>query len=312
MTELIRSLHHVTATVDDAQADLDFFSKTLGLRLVKKTVNFDNHDVYHFYYGNEAGAPNTLMTTFPYRGQRVRHGVRGAGQITETAFSVPEGSLSTWRSRLREAGISARDRQRFGEELLALRDPSGLVIELIANRRDRREPWVAGGILEGAALRGLYGVTLSIRDPGPTLDFLTEVLGFETVAEEAGRTRLAVGAELPGHTVDVLHTPEARPAKNGLGTVHHFAMAVEDDDAQIAVRDDLVRRGVNVTEVRDRQYFKSIYFREPGGVLCEVATLPPGFTVDEELESLGRDLKLPPWEEPNRAKIEESLPAVTH
>ena len=312
MVEILRSLHHVTATVGDPQDDLDFFLKTLGLRLVKKTVNFDNPTVYHFYYGNEQGSPNTLMTTFPYQGQGVRTGSRGAGQITETSFSLPEASLEAWHPRLREAGIAVREGERFGERLLALQDPSGLAIELIANRRDPRPPWVVDGLSEQTAVRGLYGVTLSIREPAPTLELLTEVLGFEVVNEQAGRVRLAVGGDLPGHTVDVLQTPDAPRATNGLGTVHHVAFAVDDSDAQLSVRDELVERGLSVTAVRDRQYFKSIYFREPGGVLFEVATLPPGFSVDEELSSLGQDLKLPPWEEADRSRIEQGLVTVTY
>lgn len=308
----IRCLHHVTATVDDAQADLDFFLKVLGMRLVKKTVNFDNHGVYHFYYGNGEGTPGTLMTTFPYKGHGVRPGRHGAGQVTETAFSVPAGSLASWRSRLRDAGIAARDGERFGDEILAFGDPSGLAVALVANSRDDRPPWVAEGLSGDIAVRGLHGVTLSIREPEPTLALLTEVLGFEVVGEEAGRTRLAVGGDLPGHLIDVLHTPDAPAAVNGLGTVHHVALAIPDGDAQIALREDLLERGLNVTEVRDRKYFQSIYFREPGGVLYEAATMSPGFTVDEELASLGQELKLPPWEEPHRPQIEKRLAAVSY
>ncbi len=311
MAPTLRGLHHVTATVDGAQVDLDFFLKVLGLRLVKKTVNFDNPNVYHFYYGDERGTPGTLMTTFPYGGQGVRRGRRGAGQVTETAFSVPEGSLPAWRARLVEAGVAVREGERFDEEVLAARDPSGLELELIANRRDERAPWVAEGVSEDTAVRGLYGVTLSVREPAPTLELLTGVLGFEVVAEEAGRTRLAVGGNLPGHDFDVVAAPDAPQGVNGLGTVHHVAMAIGDGDEQRDLRDELLARGLKVTEVLDRQYFRSIYFREPGGVLYEVATIEPGFPVDEELSRLGRDLKLPPWEEPHRAEIEKALPGVT-
>lgn len=306
----IRSLHHVTATVDGAQEDLDFFLRVLGLRLVKKTVNFDNPHVYHFYYGDEQGTPGTLMTTFPYRGQGVRVGHHGAGQITATAFSVPAGSLSAWRSRLRDPGVEAADGERFGDEMLTLRDPSGLVVELIASRGDERPPWLAAGLSADTAVRGLHGVTLSIADPPATLALLTGTLGFEVVGERGRRTRLAVGGDRPGHFFDVLHTPDTPPGANGLGTVHHVAMAIDDDEAQLEMRERLLAQGLTVTEVRDRQYFRSIYFREPGGVLYEVATIPPGFTVDEEPASLGRGLRLPPWEEPRRAQIEQGLAAV--
>ncbi len=313
MQTLIRSLHHVTATVSDAQEDLDFYAKALGMRLVKKTVNFDNHNVYHFYYGDEQGTPNTLMTTFPYKGWGVPAGVQGAGQITVTAFSVPESSLDGWRSRLHRAAIAVRDvGERFGEEVIAIDDPSGLVIELVGSRRDERTPWVSHGVPQDAAVRGLYGVTMSIREPARTLQVLTDVLDYEVVNEEESRTRLAVSGDLPGHIIDVLHTPDASQAENGLGTVHHVAMAVDNDEEQLRMRDELIKVGLMVTEVRDRCYFKSIYFREPGGVLYEVATLPPGFTVDEELPNLGQGLKLPPWEEPHRAEIETGLASVTY
>ena len=313
METVIRSLHHVTATVDDAQEDLDCYVKALGMRLVKKTVNFDNSNVYHFYYGNQHGTPGTLMTTFPYKGWGVPAGTHGAGQIIATSLSVPEGSLDAWRDRLGEHGLATRDEgERFGEEAISFHDPSGLVIELIANGRDERPAWVAEGVSEAMAICGIYGVTSSIREPAPTLELLTEVLGYEVVNEEDRRTRLAVNGDLPGHTIDVLHTPDAPQAVNGLGTVHHVAMAVSDNEEQLRVRDELVRVGLRVTQVLDRQYFRSIYFRAPGGVLYEGAPIPPGFTVDEELADLGRSLRLPLWEEPNRQTIEKRLAPVTY
>ena len=253
------------------------------------------------------------MTTFPYVGRGVSVGTHGAGQITATSFSVPEGSLEAWRERLRELGGIVRGAgKRFGDVVLTCADPSGLVIDLVANGRDGRPPWVAGGVPEALAIRGLHGVTLSIRDLVPTLELLTDVLEYEIVGEEDRRTRLAVNGDLPGRFIDVLHTPEAPQAVNGLGTVHHVAMAVADAQEQLRVRTELVRLGLDVTEVLDRQYFRSIYFREPGGVLYEVATVPPGFTVDEELPVLGQNLKLPPWEESNRPTIQEGLAPVTH
>lgn len=307
----ILSLHHVTATVDQAQPDLDFYVKALGMRLVKKTVNFDNHNVYHFYYGNERGNPNTLMTTFPYGGWGVPVGTKGAGQVTVTSFSVPQGSLAAWRERLLARGYAVGEvTGRFGDEVLSFDDPSGLVIELIANASDDRAPWVAQGVGADAAVRGLYGATLSIRDPRPTIDFLTKVLGWDVVGHEGSRTRLAVTNDVPGNRIDILQAADAPAAVNGMGTVHHIAMAVADEDDQLRLREDLVRRGVNVTPVRDRQYFKSIYFREPGGVLYEAATVPPGFIIDEDLSALGAALKLPPWEEPHRTAIEQGLARI--
>ena len=317
MNKLIRGLHHITATVSDAQDDLDCYVKALALRLVKKTVNFDNHSVYHFYYGNEHGTPGTLMTTFPYKGHGVRTGVHGAGQITATAFSVPTGSLEFWRHRLERFGFSVGpETLRFDERLVAFTDPSGLLIELVANADDDRGPWIPSDATDvvdaSSAVRGIYAPSLSIRNPDASVRFLTDALGWEVVAEEANRTRLSVNGDLPGRRIDIVHAPDARDAVNGLGTVHHVAMAVDSDEAQLEVRDELLRRGANVTDVRDRQYFHSIYFREPGGVLYEVATIPPGFLIDEDSASLGLDLKLPPWEEKNRQTIESGLAEVSY
>jgi len=311
MEKLIRSLHHVTATADDAQADLDCYRSLLGLRLVKKTVNFDNPGVYHFYYGNEVGQPGTIWTTFPYKDRGVPIGRKGAGQITVTSFSVPSGSLDFWKRRLRDAGVRVEDAPpRFDDESVVFEDSSGLVIELVANDRDDRPAWTTDAVHEASAIRGVHGVTLTLRSPAPTVALMTEVLGFEVVGQEASRTRLAVNGDVPGRTMEIVHAPDAPQAVNGLGTVHHVAMAISDADEQLRMRAELVRLGLQVTEVRDRQYFQSIYFREPGGVLFEIATVPPGFTVDEDLPCLGRDLKLPPWEEPNRTAIEQQLPVV--
>jgi glyoxalase family protein len=307
----ILGLHHVTATVDDAQPDLDFCAGLLGLRLVKQTVNFDNHHVFHFYYGDDRGTPGTIWTTFPYHGRNVRVGTKGAGQITATSFSVPDGSLGAWIARLRERGFDvAAEGARFGQASLLVADPSGLAIELIESTGDTRRGWPGAGIDAAHAVRGLHSVTLSVRAPEATTRFLHEVLGFETVDEVEGRTRLAVNGNLPGRWLEILHSPDAPPAVNGLGTVHHVALAISGDDEQRRLRQDLVDRGVQVTEIRDRQYFRSIYFREPGGVLLEVATMQPGFTADEPLDRLGQALKLPPWEEPHRADIEAHLPAI--
>jgi len=308
----IQSLHHVTATVTDAQEDLDFYAGLLGLRLVKKTVNFDNHHVYHFYYGNESGSPGTIWTTFPYKGKGVPQGTHGAGQIGTTSFSVPAGSLDFWRARLlaHRVAIHARN-ERFGEQVLSFPDPSGLIIELVATGRDDRAPWITPDIDAANAIRGLFGVTLVLRDIPRSLDFLSAILGARVAEQKDPVTRVALGDKGPGHFMDLLHAPDAPAARNGLGTVHHVAMAIPDPESQLALRAKLVRLGFSVTEIRDRQYFQSIYFREPGGVLFEVATTSPGFTFDEALPDLGKALKLPPWEEPSRSEIEAGLPVVT-
>jgi glyoxalase family protein len=313
MAPSILGLHHVTATVDEAQADLDFCLDRLGLRLVKKTVNFDNHDVYHFYYGTERGAPGTIWTTFPYNGHGVRVGRKGAGQVVATAFSVPSGSLDFWRRRLQEHGVSVRDGEpRLGDEVLRFDDPSGLWFELVGSDHDARAPWTGSEVGDGEAIRGLHSVTMAVRALPPTLALLTGVLGYTVVGEAGNRTRVAAGGDGPGHLIDIVDDPGADAAANGLGTVHHVAMAIATADEQLRLRAELVSRGLQVTEVRDRCYFQSIYFREPGGVLFEVATITPGFTADEDLASLGRDLKLPPWEERDRAAIEAHLAPVSY
>jgi glyoxalase family protein len=306
-------LHHVTATVDDAQDDLDFCLAGLGLRLVKKTVNFDNHHVYHFYYGDERGTPGTIWTTFPYKDRGVPAGVKGAGQVTVTSFSVPNGSLDSWRGRLGKRGIAVTDlASRFGEPVIRFADRSGLTFELIATDRDDRTPWIADGIDAAAAIRGLHSVTMVVRDAAKTLELMTGLLGYTLVDEADSRIRLAVNGGGPGRTIDVAHHADAEAASNGIGTVHHVAMAIGSADEQLRLREELIRYGCKVTEVRDRCYFQSIYFREPGGVLFEVATTTPGFTADEALGSLGRELKLPPWEEANRADIEPMLAPVKY
>ncbi len=312
MTHPILGLHHVTATVDDAQGDLDFCLGALGLRLVKKTVNFDNHNVYHFYYGDELGTPGTIWTTFPYKGHGVRVGTKGAGQVVATSFSVPAGSLEVWTERLARQGVGIRRlAPRFGDEVIALDDPSGLAFELVAGDRDPRQPWT-GRLEAESAIRGLHSVTLEVRDSEPTVALMTEVLGYEVIETAGKRVRLAVGEQAPGHLIDVVAEPDAETAVNGIGTVHHVAMAIDNDEEQLRLREDLVSRGLKVTPVRDRSYFRSIYFREPGGVLFEVATMRPGFTRDEAPEELGRALKLPEWEEPHRAAIEAGLAPVTY
>jgi glyoxalase family protein len=311
MEHPIRSLHHVTATVDDAQKDLDFCVDVLGLRLVKKTVNFDNHNVYHFYYGDETGTPGTIWTTFPYKGWNVPTGTKGLGQVGVTSFSVPEKSLPFWRSRLASHGIAAIEAPaRFGEPSLVFPDPSGLTIELVGTA-DPRAPRTEGSVPEAHAIRGLHSVTMTVDSPKPTVALLERLLGCVVVDEADGRIRLAVNGDRPGHRLEILHGTSAGPARNGIGTVHHVALAISSPDEQRRLRQELIEYGCQVTEVRDRCYFESIYFREPGGVLIEVATMQPGFTLDEAAGDLGRGLKLPPWEEPHRAAIEKELPGVS-
>lgn len=315
MTFPILGLHHVTATVDDAQADLDFAVAGLGLRLVKKTVNFDNHGVYHFYYGDEHGSPGTIWTTFPYKGMGVPQGVIGAGQVTTTSFAVPSASLAFWKKRMGESGYAATESGLdFRESRLLVTDPSGLRISMVGTDEDRRKPWIppAGGIDASNAIRGLHSVTMTVRNASASISFMQEWLGYSVAETEGSSTRMIVNAGGPGRIIDVVESADAPPARNGLGTVHHVAMAIENADDQMRLRKDLTGRGIQVTPLMDRQYFQSIYFREPGGVLYEVATMKPGFAVDEPLSGLGRELKLPPDAEERRTEIETSLPEIRY
>lgn len=319
MTPALHGLHHLTATTAGAQADVDFYTGLLGMRLVKKTVNFDGPGVYHFYYGDARGAPGSVMTTFPYAGRGVRVGTKGAGQITETAFSVPPDALPFWADRLGAAGVETRSADaRFGEPVLAFEDPSGLTLELVASERAADSPWESSDVSPEHAVRGLHHVTLRVAETGPTRAFLEDVLGLREAASEATpgkaegltRTRFDIGAGGSGRQLDLVHDPEAAPARNGLGTVHHVALAIGTEAEQLVLHDHLAGLGFHVTDVLDRQYFRSIYVREPGGILVEIATVGPGFLVDEPAEALGRGLMLPPWEEPRRAEIEAALPPL--
>ena len=265
-------LHHVTATVSDAQDDLDFVLETLGLRLVKKTVNFDNHNVYHFYYGDEVGTPGTIWTTFPYKGWNVPAGEKGAGQILATTFSVPAASLDFWRARLERLGVEVIDgRARFKDQVVAFRDPSGLVMEIVGSDDDPRESWQST-ISEESAIHGLHSVTLVVHTPQHTLDLMTTMLGFSVIDEMDGRIRVAVNGTGPGHIMDILHDPDATPAKNGIGTVHHVAMAIARRKSNSRCAKISCARRPGDRGPRP-PYFKSIYFREQGGVLFEVATI---------------------------------------
>jgi glyoxalase family protein len=217
-----------------------------------------------------------------------------------------------WTSRIRQHGIDATDApRRFGDECVVVRDPSGLVIELVASGDDQRQGWHSTTDPE-SSIRGLHSVTMIVAEPEKTMALMTGLLGYQVAGDSDGRIRLTVNGSAPGHIIDIVPDRHAPPATNGIGTVHHVAMAIGTDEEQLRLREDLVAGGYHVTPVRDRQYFRSIYFREPGGVLFEVATIEPGFLVDEELRSLGRDLKLPPWEEPHRAAIEARLPQVSY
>ncbi|MDQ4133044.1 MAG: ring-cleaving dioxygenase [Actinomycetota bacterium] len=303
-------VHHVTAVASDPQRNVDFYLTVLGLRLVKQTVNFDAPDTYHLYYGDEGGTPGTILTFFPWPG--APRGRQGTGQATATAFSVPAESIGWWRDHLEGLGVEAASIEaRFEEEGLVFADPDGLLLELVAHAGgDDREPWDRGPIPSEHAIRGFHSVAFCERSDEPTAEMLTATLGFRPAGEAGDRLRFTVGAGGPGQIVDVLRQPDAPSGLVAAGTVHHVAWRAPDDATQQSWRREIVDTGVNVTPVIDRQYFHSIYFREPGGVLLEIATDPPGFGIDEPLLELGRRLRLPPWLEPSRADIERALPPL--
>jgi glyoxalase family protein len=309
MRKPIAGIHHVTAMAGDPQANVDFYTGVLGLRLVKKTVNFDDPGTYHLYYGDEVGHPGTILTFFPW--PLARRGVQGAGQATVTSFSVPEGALGYWTDRLSRLGVTFDGtRRRFEEEVLTLLDPDGLRLELVARSGDPRSGWAGGPVPEEHAVRGFDGVTLTEWNLGGTESVLAGTLGFRRVGEVGERVRFEAGSGGGGTRVDVLASPAAARGHVSAGTVHHVAFRAADEADQLAWRETVAGSGLYVTPVLDREYFHSIYFREPGGVLFEIATDPPGFTRDEPVESLGTALKLPPWLEASRARIEAGLPPI--
>lgn len=306
----LHGLHHVTAIASGAQANLEFYTTVLGLRLVKRTVNFDAPDTYHFYYGDTGGSPGSLLTFFPFADAAA--GRVGTGMTEATAFAIPEAAFDAWMSRLAAEG---RDFDgpltRFGEPVLGQRDPDGLRIELVA------EAGLDGATLGGGAnaeartaqaIRRLHSVALCVEAPERTARLLTDILGYEFVGEEAGRRRFRAGG--PAGVVDLLCQPDRMRGRMGAGTVHHVAFRARDDAELLAWREAVLESGLDVTPMLDRQYFHSIYFREPGGVLFEIASDPPGFATDEAPEALGTALKLPVWLEPQRAEIERRLPPL--
>jgi len=311
MVDRIRGIHQVTAIAGDPNVNIDFYTRVLGLRLVKITVNFDDPSAYHFYFGDELGRPGTVLTFFlwPHRVP----GRRGTGQVTAVAFSVPAGSFDYWQGRFEGHGVRFEPpAERFDEQVLVFYDPDGLKLELVAGPEpDDREPWSGGPVPAEHAVRGIYGVTLTEAVPDPTAGLLTQIMGFTFRAAAGGRRyRYAAGAGGPGAIVDVEVRRDLFRGRIAAGTVHHVAFRTQNDDTQLAWRSRLLAAGYQVTPVRDRLYFHSIYFFEPGGVLFEIATDPPGFTVDEPPEALGTGRRLPPWLEPRRAELEAILPPL--
>ena len=311
MNDKIAGLHHVTAIASDPQRNLDFYVGLLGLRFVKRTVNFDDPGSYHFYFGDQRGTPGTILTFFPWPG--ARRGIRGTGQVEATAFAISPESVGYWLERFEQHHVTAeKTSSRFGEEVIRLIDPDGLLIELIASSlHGQVEPWVDSSVPAEHAAHGFHSVSAALEGYERTARLLTDSFGYRLVEESGNRFRFASPDDTaPGRIIDLLCLPDTGMGRVAAGSVHHIAFRAKDKHEQLKWREHLVDLGYNVTPVIDRTYFHSIYFREPGGVLFEIATEPPGFTLDEKLEELGTHLRVPPWMESARSRIEKILPPI--
>jgi len=310
MKTKVTGLHHITAIASDPKRNLDFYTKVLGLRFVKKSVNQDDPGTYHLYYGDYAASPGTILTFFPWIG--IARGRPGTGQAYATGFSVPSGSLAYWRQRLTKLEVVCGNTEsRFNDEILPFNDPDGLHLELIAtNELDPRPPTPAPDVPAEYAIRGFHSSTFALREEEPTAEMLVDGMGYLLAGHAGHRSRYTVGAGGPGTYVDLLTEPALPRGINGAGTIHHIAFRIADDENQNAILTELQDRGTSVSPVIDRAYFKSIYYREPGGVLLEIATDGPGFAIDEPVEKLGSTLSLPPRLEPQRKQIEAVLPPL--
>jgi glyoxalase family protein len=307
MDQSITGIHHVTAIASNAQKNIDFYVGILGLKLVKRTVNFDAPEVYHFYYGDETGSPGSIMTFFPYTS--LVNGRHGKGMLNTSSFSVSSSSINYWIERLRKFGITHKPPQdRFiGETVIYFEDDDGLGLELVFNDADKRPGLIHGHIPAEYSIKGFYSV--EIWQEGYELGLLTEQLNHHLIAEKGNRFRFAVANALGNH-IDILCSPDSMKGLAGSGTVHHIAFSTPDKNTQKDIRSKIMNRMLNPTPVLDRNYFTSIYFREPGGVLFEIATAGPGFCIDEPVEHLGQALKLPAQFEKDRAQIEKKTPPI--
>ncbi|WP_394139399.1 ring-cleaving dioxygenase [Cytobacillus oceanisediminis] len=299
-------IHHISAMVNDAQKTIDFYAGVLGFRLVKKTINFDRPEVYHLYFGNETGQPGTVITFFPWAKQL--KGRIGTGQVGVTGYIIPKGSTEFWESRLQKFGIKYESAVRFYERYLKFADPDGLELELIERQEGPMNNWNFGSIQPEYAIKGFGGATLISAQPNKTADVLENILGMECIGDKDGFLRFRSEAEI-GNIIDIKLTPSVRGLM-GAGTVHHIAWRAKDEVDLLRWRSLLLEKGYYPTEVRDRNYFKAIYFHEEGGILFEIATDPPGFSVDEPEAELGKKLMLPSWLESKREELNDILPPV--
>jgi glyoxalase family protein len=308
MENKILGLHHITAIAGDAKRNFDFYSKVLGLRFIKKTVNFDDPGTYHFYFGDEVGSAGTILTFFPW-GAGIQQGRKGSGMATEIGYSVPKGSLDFWQKRFEQYNvIYNKPAEKFGEKYLTFLDPDGLKLELIESKTDdNRKAWETDEVKADVATKGFHNITLTLNNIKPTAAILTDIFGYKLIDQDVNRYRYATDAVENAAIVDLVELPEEKRGLNANGTVHHVAFRVPNDEVLMKFREKIEEYGLQITPQIDRQYFHSLYFREPGGVLFEIATDNPGFTVDESLEELGQNLKLPAQYESQRAAIEEHL-----
>jgi len=310
MDNKILGLHHITAIAGNAKRNFDFYTRVLGLRLVKKTVNFDDPGTYHFYFGDEVGTPGSILTFFPWEG--ITAGRTGTGMATDIGYSVPRGSLDFWMNRFRELNIKQEAiTEVFGEQLLPFQDPDGLKINLVVpNRDDKRKPWETKEVTSDVATKGFHSIVLTLKNIGKTAEILTDIFGYRLLEQEGNRYRFITDAIENASIVDLVEAPGEAAGTNAAGTNHHVAFRVKDEEIQQALREKIAGKGLAITPKIDRDYFYSLYFREPGGVLFEIATDNPGFTVDETIAELGSTLRLPKQYESSRARIEKVLPKL--
>ncbi len=310
MPASLPGIHHVTSITGDVQKCVDFYVSVLGLRFVKKSINQDVPDTYHIYFGDYAGSPGTAMTFFGWPSWPARRA--GSGQVTTVSFAVPRDSLDFWESRLRKLDVQPTQTSRFSADVLVIADPDGIELELVGDVAPdfRWVPWLDGPVEREQAIRGFHSVTMTLAEGAATVDLLVKTMGFRKAGQEGRRTRFETGQGGQHSILDLVESPEGPEGEESVGTVHHVAWRAGDAAHQAEWREVLVKAGRNVTPVIERYYFKSIYFREPGGVLFEIATDGPGFTVDEPLETLGSSLSLPPWFDVRRETLDETLPPI--
>ncbi|MFD1001423.1 ring-cleaving dioxygenase [Ohtaekwangia kribbensis] len=310
MENKVLGIHHITAIAGSAKRNYEFYTKVLGLRMVKKTVNFDDPGTYHFYFGDEVGTPGSILTFFPWEG--ITTGRNGAGMATEIGYSVPGKSFEFWTDRFQKNNVKVTGTgERFGEQYISFEDPDGLKLALIIPKQaDLRKPWETTDVKSAVATKGFHSITLTLRDIKATASVLTDIFEYTLEGQEGNRYRYSTKAIENAAIVDLVQVPGEGGGIGGSGTIHHVAFRVKDESILMYFREKVLKKGLNITPKIDRNYFFSLYFREPGGVLFEIATDNPGFDVDEPVSELGTNLKLPAQYESNRKEIEQVLPAL--